>query len=190
MPDLARLYADTVYNHLGTVKAKKMIIVGASFGGVIATEMLQRLSSLPDSSNILKNVELVLLDAPVAGMPAASGFSKMNGLQSQGEIIAVNGNGNYSIELSPFPDDAPTEAVHHASIHALQTYSGPGATAPIGVPVLYVSARGEKLGKTDLGEKKLWWTHIFPALRWEELQSTHEELWQAKADEVLRFVKG
>lgn len=123
------------------------------------------------------DVELVLLDAPVTGTLAASRVSKIDGFQSQYDSIADHGNEKYSVELPPFMDDGPTDAVHRASIHALRAYSGPGATAPIDFQVLYISARVEIPGEADLEEKRLWGTDIFPALRWEELQSTHEELW-------------
>lgn len=187
---LARLYADAVRNHLGTVKSKKTIIVGASFGGVVATEMFLRLSSSPDGSSILKNVQLVLLDAPIAGYSAVSGFSRANGHHTQAEAVGIHGNGSHTIDQSAFQEDHPTEAVHRESIQALRKYSGPGEIAPKSIQALYVAARGEKSGEAGLIEKKCWWTHIFPEMRWEELQSTHEDLWQAKSIDVLKFVQG
>ena len=190
VPTLAALYAGPVRDHLINAKAKKTIIVGASFGAVVASEMLHSLSSLPDNSMILQNVQLVLLDAPVAGASAVSDFSQVNGHRTQGEVTALNGNGNHAIKRDSFPGDIPTEAVHHASIQALRAYPGPGTTTPTGVQVLYVSARAKRPGKTGFDDKRLWWTRIFPKMRWEELESTHEELWQANAADVMRLVKG
>lgn len=184
VPSLAALYAGPVRGHLLKARAKKTVIMGASFGAVVATEILYNLSSFPDSSMILQNVQLVLLDAP-----AVSDFSYLNGHHTNGDVVTVNGNGNHAPKREPFSEDVPTEAVHRASIQALRAYKGPDAALSTGTKVLYVSARAKRSGSTNSEDKKLWWTRIFPKMQWEELESTHEELWRAKAADVLRLVQ-
>lgn len=187
--DLARLYAEIVRKHLVTVKAKKIIIVGASFGAVVAAEMLLVLSCSPDQNSILNNVQLVLLDAPVAGVPTESSLSKVNGQHTR-EGLNIHSNGNHFLDLSPSTENDSTGAVHRASIQAFHRYSGPDVTAQNDLQVTYVAARTGTPSKTELEEKRLWWTRVFPAMRWEELLATHEELWQVRATEVLELVQG
>lgn len=187
--ELAALYAEIVRKHLVTVKAKKIIIVGASFGAVVAAEMLLVLSSLPDDNSILNNVQLVLLDAPVAGVPTESSLSKVNGHHTQEGLNGIHSNGNQFLDLSPSKENDPTGAVHRASIEALHRYSGPGVMTQNVLKVIYVAARAEQSSETGLEEKRLWWTRIFPAMRWEEVLATHEDLWQAKAAEVLKLLQ-
>lgn len=188
--ELAKLYAEIVRKHLVTVKAKKIIIVGASFGALVAAEMLLVLSSLPDDNSILNNVQLVLLDAPVAGVPTESSLSKVNGHHTQEGLNCIHSSGSHFLDLSPFTENDPTGAVHRANIEALHRYSGPDVIAQNDLQVIYVAARTGTPNKTESEDKRLWWTRIFPAMRWEELLATHEELWQARATEVLELVQG
>jgi surfactin synthase thioesterase subunit len=200
LPDLARLYADAVLNHLDTVGVKQVVFIGTSFGGVVATEMLHNLSSSLRSFKLLENVKLVLLDAALGGNVAASGFSGLDDIQPQGEIVTEHTDENNSIVLStpssnsadtPYLQpmmDASVKPVYRSNIHALQSYSGPDTTALTGIQVLYVLARGDGLVETTLEKKRLWWTNIFPALQWEELQCTHEQLWQKQAVEVINII--
>ena len=125
-----------------------MVFVGASFGGVVVTEMLHNLFSSSKSSQILENVKLVLLDVMLAGDATASGFSGLDDIQPQGEIVTKYADENNSIDLSTpssitvdtsYPQpiiDETVGLVHRSNKHAPQSYSGPDATAMTGNQVI------------------------------------------------------
>lgn len=188
--DLARLYAEIVRKHLVTVRGKKITIVGASFGAIVAAEMVLMFSSWLEENSILNNVQLVLLDAPVAGYPEGSNLSKLNGDHAREGPNGIHSNGHRSPDQLASAENGLTGVVHRQSIQALYRYSGRGVATKNDLKVIYVAARAETPIETELEEKRLWWTRIFPAMRWEELLATHEDLWQAKAADVLKLLQG
>ena len=196
--DLAKLFADHIVSHATWRLHDQIILIGASFGGIVATEMSKHL--LADQTSSTKNIKLVLLDPPAveadSSSPSSSDGSKT--VPTPGpDFEEVNHDdadtrGNEIKSAEPLNQRQDLESsltvanmINSANIRALNDFCMP-VLGP-DVEALYVCATAD--GKDDIEKKRAWWQTVLPKLEWAAIDCTHEELWKRYAAEVVAMLE-
>lgn len=201
--DLAARYAHDLTQSFSAMR--DCVLIGSSFGGVVAYELAQRLMDVgimvksmalldspwpgPSSSPVsltapafLRNVFNIASSASPASKPLAPGTTEAERLHLAVEQALASGPPDEQSQVYKY-DWQTMLALYVDNVLALRAYSLDVASK-INIPCLYVKA-----SHSDINNRCEEWGRILPKLSFEEVDAEHALVCQGKnGEDVAKFI--
>lgn len=168
-----------------SLNSKRYVLIGASFGGVVAFQMIRTL--LSSRSKSPADVQLVLLDSPAAAQVVIDGPAKV--LQEEEDSDITNK------EPSPPVADPAVSDVQAENATALAGYEAAAIGIGIGtqdIDALYIAACSTAAAKTDnlQGRGETYWSGVLSKMSVERISGDHMDIWRGpNAASTVRFIE-
>lgn len=197
--ELAHHFTNTLRSHL---TASPLTLIGASFGGIIATEMAQiiRNDNLVSSDDLM----LVLLDSPAPRINEISSSISVTPISDSEEAnrssIGSSPSSSRGSQCSPpsslttsreslpsniptSKDDSAVDALQTEDILALRELEAP--KQPLEIKSLYVGSE-----ETWTEQTRASWNALLPSCRFEKVPGGHVSIWHGETVEKVVEMMG